>query len=58
MSQEEQKQQAPLSIKKLITYYNKGVPAPNTGAMGQIGGDNMRMSVWDIDSEEDMDSDE
>jgi hypothetical protein len=47
-----------LSIKKLITYYNKGAPSQSSGAIGAIGGDNMRMSVWDIDSEEDMDSDE
>jgi hypothetical protein len=44
-----------LQIKKLITYYNKGAQG-NTGAI--ISKDVGRMSVFDMDSCEDIDSDE
>jgi len=44
-----EEQKTSLSIKKLITYYNKGA---TSSGQPTIGGDNMRMSVWDMDSEE------
>jgi hypothetical protein len=48
-----------LNLKKLISYYDKGAKASSATVPQKVGGDSMRMSVWDMDSEEsDMSSDD